>query len=577
MTKDIFILLCICLFPNICVAQIDESDVIMRLYHDAVYENKVPENALAQLVQIDENKVENMADSIQYQFHYMYAGLLNDTEPIDTMLLASHMGKAIWLLENKLGIIDIEYVELKRNLGSLYNDMGEIDEAISCIQSSLVRGENLLRGNVNPRIRAEKAQCYLYLGDLYKKKHYNNLTVQCYKTAHEIGKDDYDENDPMTMMPLFSLGCYYFQTGQDSLSVETFKELLGFQNTKGTTSGYYYDSFCYQYACQLAKIGRKADAALVYEETIARIRKRAGLFSDELESDYGNYIILLAEIGDFQKMNEYKAILKDYYEHKGNPQEYLNVLYSLSVRFKPDTQSKYIAEIQQEMSSIPISEQIHIVYNLASKTDLDNAVCIRLLESMLSSAKELSAKNKDKTYLAFVELLAIRYGIAGETQNAIRANKDILSLYELLGETSNDSYEYALNRLANLYLESKNWMSVLQIEQQREHLLLPKYGNKSVVYYKHCTNRGIALMYTDDYEEALDVFSKTAAGIKSTVGENSLDYAISIHNIGRCYMLKGNKKKALDYLQRSADLQIESSGIIDEKTSLYINQLQAEL
>ena len=48
---------------------------------------------------------------------------------------------------------------------------------------------------------------------------------------------------------------------------------------------------------------------------------------------------------------------------------------------------------------------------------------------------------------------------------------------------------------------------------------------------------------------------------------------MNIHNLGRTYMLKGDKEKAIELLIESRDLQLSTNGNIDSKTNQYLNEL----
>ena len=84
---------------------------------------------------------------------------------------------------------------------------------------------------------------------------------------------------------------------------------------------------------------------------------------------------------------------------------------------------------------------------------------------------------------------------------------------------------------------------------------------------------GISLRYNGKCQKAINTFKELSELIQQIDDEKSINFATNLHNIGRAYMLKGEKQNAIAYLEKAKSLQLNIEGVINNKTNQYLNEL----
>lgn len=80
-------------------------------------------------------------------------------------------------------------------------------------------------------------------------------------------------------------------------------------------------------------------------------------------------------------------------------------------------------------------------------------------------------------------------------------------------------------------------------------------------------------MYDGKYKKAINIFKELSDLILQIDGEKSINFATNLHNLGRAYMLKGENKNAITYLEEAKSLQLDIEGTVNNKTNQYLNEL----
>ena len=371
-----------------------------------------------------------LSDSAQYCYHYLQAGHNASNKEI----MYAHIERAIDICEQRIGIFDIEYIDLLCALAFGACEVEENDKAINYYQKALVKGGFLLERESNVRLRLTKGRILDNLGELYLKKGYEREAIQCFLQAHEVMKHDYEENDMTTMGPLFHLGCYYGLNKKDyHKAIEVWKALISYLEENGTSSGKYYNDWTFQLICNIAKSGDKETAYKKYKELIERIRDEFGYYSEHLDGVYGNYFIILGELGYMSELEEFKPLLRDYYAQRGTPEEYSKALYAVSTVIKNSNNKNAISIEALELKELSLSKRMLLLFNLGMDENTSCKDAIDFLQQALVLAEELNNGRMNEDCKFIIEWLSFRYNDNKEYEKAKEANKELLLILEAIG------------------------------------------------------------------------------------------------------------------------------------------------
>lgn len=260
------------------------------------------EGAEAILSNISEEDILAEDDSTKYLFYYCKLSTSSPEEPISE-LISQYIDKAITLRETSIGIYSSEYLELLWVKGDYYELRGDVEQAIRTYEKGIVTGQSLLSSG-------DMASRYWFgtimtdLGRLYEQKGYERELIALYNNSFNLLADYYDEDEVSTLVPLTSLGTYYYMQGKYEEALETYNRQLEFitanggQGTRGHTDCLYFK------ANQLSKLGRISEAVQLYDEAAGIVKEKmaaADSHYDEekesLELIYGNWYIMLATSG----------------------------------------------------------------------------------------------------------------------------------------------------------------------------------------------------------------------------------------------------------------------------------------
>lgn len=551
---------------------------IMHIYHNAVYNNEIDTDDLEYLKSIDNDDLLSYADSVQYCFHYMYAGILDMIEPVDIKLQNYHIEKALYICDTKIGIFNLEYVELLKTRAENAEEQGLLDLAISYFQHALVKGSFLLERESNKRLRFEKGTTLCGLGNVYVKKGYGKEAVQCFRKAHEIMKVDCASDDIMPMMPLFYTGVYYSQHKKDyKSSIMVWKELIDFLTSNGTVDGKDYYDWNFHLAADLVKADLKEEGYKKYRELFQLIKEKEGFYSQELRHIYENYFFLLHEMGLYAEVEEFKPILKDYYEKTNTPSgQYAYSLYQVARKLNSTNQQKLLKQIETEIEKFPLKDQIQVLVELGRNPNTSANDAVNYSNQLLSLIEKQPNGREYPIYGIALEMLAISYEKIPDSSKALDTYIQLKDFLEQRNEVDSTYYWATLGQLSRLYFNQKNYQEAINNEELLQPYLAKLYGkNAPRIGQGHCII-GVSYLNLGEYKKAEKALMKSLDIVEESLGteHSHTMYATIIHNLGRLYMLEGKKDKAMDYFQRALNLQLTYEGKSDPKTIQYINELE---
>lgn len=580
MNRFLCFLFSIFVFIGSVHASLSNEKDIMRLFYKGTHLNEWDFLAFSYLITSDE-ELYTYSDSAQYCYHYLFVGMLDEDDDVKIDLQNFHLDKAIHICETQIGIFSLDYIELLTKRGQNAEEQGDIDGAISYLQQALVKGGFLLLRESTMRNRFAKGNILDDLGELYLKKGYEREAIQCFRQAHEIMKQDYSEENITAMMPLFHLGCYYdFNKKEHDKAVAVWTELLRCMENNGIYSGKYYNDWTFQLICNIAKSGDKETAYKKYKELIERIRDEFGYYSEHLDGVYGNYFIILGELGYMSELEEFKPLLRDYYAQRGTPEEYSKALYAVSTVIKNSNNKNAISIEALELKELSLSKRMLLLFNLGMDENTSCKDAIDFLQQALVLAEELNNGRMNEDCKFIIEWLSFRYNDNKEYEKAKEANKELLLILEAIGEQTSDNYFYALHRLTYIYFELEEYSQIILNEEKRVVFLLNKFGKNSLEIASCYNNLAISHLYLGNYRKAKFFFNNSIRIWQNQTDKNSdiynEAYSTHLHNIGRLFMLQKKFVKAKECFTESINLSLKTTGKVNPKTERYLNEIDSK-
>ena len=551
---------------------------ISLIYNGLSKEGVFTQEDFAFLGGLQEMDLAESPDSIKYQYHYLFGSWL-DAYDGDLTQRIFHVSAAVKLVETsksvlEYSIFDIEYLWLLQALARYYEEQDFVDDAIVQYERTLLRGRMIDKDLPNKNLRRVKSNCLLSLGDLYGKKGFEREAIECYKQAFEVSKIDYEPNtgDVEGYFPLWSFANYYYTKNNYSKAVDIWNELIHFFEAANAEQTLEYADAFYQIGAAYEK-QRQYNLAITSYRKIIETYKNVGNIEESLKA-YGNLFCIYADMGNMEGFNEIKTFFYDYYLENQQTPEYYKTLWAASTLLPAQESNVVKEDLMAAFSQLELSQQIRLLTKFANddlQSDPNQAIvfCNQALELIEKSEHKDSAPG---WYYDIESLKGIAYKDLNNIELAIESCEKAFSMLSQIRSINKDTHAGLLFSLSNLYLDAKRYSDVIIMESQLLPMIIEMYGIGSS-YANNLTILGIGQMYCKKYKDALASFEQVAQIVEKEVGRDNMTFATNLHNIGRAYMLKGDKKKAKTFLLEAKELQLDLTGAIDEKTNQYLNEL----
>ena len=305
---------------------------LREAYHLAWADGNNPEDLRSALSGITENDILSESDSTKYFFYYISAGIL-DYEEREVELRDRYIDIAIALREKSVGILSSEYLELLWTKSYNLAENGREDEAMRLCQKGLVMGHEIIEANY-PAARYWYGRLIELLGGLYIGKDWHNQAVSLYNESFEILKEQYDEDDPTSWLPLLRLYMYYSDKEMYEEAYQT-NERIGehIKANGGEHSRHYAGAYKYQRGNMLRRLGRIQEAVESYAEGV-NLLNELGLTSDEsLGSLYSNWFFILLDNGMFAEADAVEEPIIRYYTANENLEGLSELYWAAAIYF----------------------------------------------------------------------------------------------------------------------------------------------------------------------------------------------------------------------------------------------------
>lgn len=530
------------------------------------------------------NDIRESPDSIKYRYYYMMAGILND-EGADADSKITSLINALEIAESSresglLGIYDIEYIWVSNALAECYEEKGDVNRAIYQYERSLVRGSQLLDTESNENLRRAKADILCNLGELYAQRGFEREAVACFNDAFRLSAFDYVGNvgDTEGYFPLWSLGQYMNRLGKFDAAVEAYDRIIElFQSKNAVGSAEYLDILFFR-GVSLSKSGKKIESIATYQKAI-EIYDSLKVKGYDPAGIYGNLLCEYASAGDMESFIDLKDKYRSYLVQAGREKEFPAQLWAASTFLTDDNFQLIKDDLLNSSSNLDSILQVRLLLRMAyNALNNEPEVALRYckaVESLLSAF----GGNAEQAGLRYdlASLSAQAYASLNRHYESIKHYEIALGILPLLKNENPKQMEAQLSfGLCSSLLEIKDYDRLIREETRLLPLVETLYGTSSNGYIQSLNTLGIAQLYGGKTRDAVRTFQHCLDLTATNIGSDNEMYSAFLHNIGRAYMLNGEKSKALDYLQKSKDLSFELTGTIDPKTVEYLKELRED-
>lgn len=544
--------------------QSDTRSLILKAYASTSEEEIVTQYPI--LKGIPNDSIVLQSDSIKYLYHYCLAGALINVDG-DTIELMKHIEAALYLRESSIGIQNSEYLELLWAKGSELETRSPL-QAIRALQKGVVVGMDLQRKG-DWKSKYWYGKIISYLGDCYVKRNYITQAISLFRESFSITSEFYEEGDESSWLPLLQLEQLYYEKGDYNQSVSVCDEIIEYLKKHNGQNTEQYAMALRLKANALRETGQLSPSIECYEIALNISRELGDL--TEIPELYSNLFLTLVEAGEYAKAdtleNDFLAILRK----EDRQIEMVNCYYTAS-------------------------------NTLVEKDDFKRAEeyinkCDAFLENLSASAKETIYSQKCKLHLRLNDIEgAKRYkelAIANSTHAVVKLNNRVDLAYlismqdkgkgieeyaqtmqEIESQNLDTMYIYtrAFQELTSIYYQAEEYTKGIEILHSVKERYTSKYGSNLPVYAAICNLIGVGHLKLKNASHALPLFEE-ARNIYEKL--NNQEYSIVIHNLGRSYMLLGDKPKARQFLEKSRELQLSIIGSVMDNTLQYLNELNA--
>lgn len=336
---------------------------------------------------------------------------------------------------------------------------------------------------------------------------------------------------------------------------------------------------------------------------LATLYEKKGWLNEVIELyNYGHSLCSLPTLGFGITSYIYKNHIAWFYQKYGNYKMaidvYNEVLTLINDRIGKNNQD-YVSELQfkanalckdgQELEGLATyKEAIELATNVLEPEDelwsalygnyyieLGKTGDIASMSEISSIARQKVPKNASIS-LDYSDCLALQK--ANKIDESIALSS---SFYSKIREENLEETQLYLD-FFNLFVDNyrlKNDLDsiVLFCESEKKHLKQKKLSSKSLAYFDACNAVGVEYLKQNKLQEAMSNFKEGERFCSSMFDKENSRHALIYHNIGRCYMLQKDYDNARRYLVKSKDLQVQLFGTANERTLLYLQEVESML
>ena len=154
-------------------------------------------------------------------------------------------------------------------------------------------------------------------------------------------------------------------------------------------------------------------------------------------------------------------------------------------------------------------------------------------------------------YLSSVNSLGILYTKTGQLVLAKEVLNTAYNIYTNLGEEYKDTESFILDNLAQVHLSLGDTYNGIFLQEKALKLTKTYFGENSLNYASSLVNLGVSFLKIKKYEESEQSYLEALNIIKKTLGSKNVEYGRILNNLSTLYERTGDYDKAIKYGKQS--------------------------
>lgn len=522
--------------------------------------------------QITDKDLQQLSDSDLFNYHYLGAYLNTDnfTDNPNHEKAISHLKEAKRLCETSLGIYLPSYMEIMKALGDEYLEEGKFEDALSIYEEGLIKSmairENAPQFFANLIMGVQ--ECYENLG-LFSEVP-NHLM-----DAWGFWDRDIEPLQSYSYFPLWSLEQFYYKYEFFENALKINDEIIKFIKEKGVINHPEMAEALYFRGNLLTNLNKYEEAIPTYRQAL-QILDSNGLTDEDIYAYLlGNIVTASAETDSIKLTFDILDEIKTYGLKNNNSEIYKNALYSTANKLNARGCYDVALSLNLQLKDVTLTDRERAIIEEQTNNITFNKEIIETLPQLNESFKSFALNSIE--WFDIGHKLASAYFISNEKGKMLDVLKQMYSVIKLDNTIGKDYYYWILNNLYGISLELgdnndallyalEKWQYVSSITDIPDDISFLAINNLVVAKLRSSQLEGI-----DAYLDKYNVLCVTL------YGDNSKEYSVYLHNVGRAYQLQGNLNEAKRNYLLANTLHIKNVGKANPLTIQYLAEVEEQL
>lgn len=499
-----------------------QHDISQRIYDVLISKNTRDCKVLMQ--QIKESDIVNLPDSTLFDYYYLAGWYSYENNNHEKQI--EYLEKAKYICETRLGIDNnvFMYFEIIKALGEACEELNNDDEALLWYEEGLVKGF--------PYLKIDDQTLQSYFNDIR-----NNL-ADIYKTRGHSNIANYLRKKPLE-----------------------------------SSFNYAYDLLID--ALQLINENKCSEALTILDEAKKIFKRYGNKGKDMMQPLYREYLHCYAQMGDKKSIDKLLRTKSKTLFFEGKDSCFISEMSIVISKFifihhDIKTAEYYYQKLHKEVSQ-------NYPANLREVEQIgQNIKYFQTIYSQIDSLENIKQHIPTQSYEWGITSLK-QANLLIRVQRYDNANEICEQIYEMSVTLKDDPQTLhwaVLMNLADYNLQNKNFTQAERYLREQMRCLdsreIPLDAeDRGWIYNK----MGIACLNERLFSKGKEMLTKAEQILLPIYGEQSQEYATILHNKGRLAQLEGDFDEAKSLLEKSANIQIEVSGKVGAKTSLYLEEV----
>jgi len=521
--------------------------------------------------EITDADLAQLSDSVLFDYHYLGGYVNRDTHNQEKAI--SHFLEAKHLADTSLGSHSIGYMRIMVGLGEEYLEVGRYDDALATFQEGIVRSTSIRKSApiVFSNLIIGAAECYEYKGWL-------NEVPQHLMDAWEFWPKDLDtfgEFGGINYFPLWQLQQFYSRYDMYDKALQTCDDIIEFISEKVGKNHPEIAEGLFWRGVTLDKMGKGNDAIDEYYMALT-------ILSDDLAGNKklydrisGNLLLLLISMERWDESDAVLRVINERSEKSGDYSFYIDALYGAAESFKKEGTFDKALALNAELLKLKPSAEIK---SLAEKQKNDIEYSKEVTEALPEMKKLYLALPKGSSnWFDIARRLSSAYHIRNDSDNNQLILKEMYNAIKAYPSAGKDYYWWTLVNLYGVCLDKENYYDALTYAHEKCEFVKADSNAPDYAHFSAFNDLVVAKLRANKLEGIFDDLDKAASLCLRLYANESVAYAIQIHNRGRAYQLQGKFEEAKQQYINAIALHIKVKGVPLTQTVKYLNEVEKAL